>query len=75
MEEKFNFIALELTTDEILAELKSEITNDLSKKLQKILVRADLAKFAKNKPTDSENSESMLVAKEIILSTKKTEDE
>ena len=27
--------------------------NDLSKKLQKILARADLAKFAKNKPTDS----------------------
>ena len=37
LEEKFNFIALELTTDEILAELKSKITNDLSKKLQKIL--------------------------------------
>jgi len=75
LEEKFNFIALELTTDEILGELKPQISNDLSKKLQKILVRADLAKFAKNKPTDSENSESMLLAKEIILSTKKTEDE
>lgn len=75
LEERFKFIALELTTEEILLELKSLINKDLSKKLQKILQRADLAKFAKNQPNDLENLESMSLAKEIILSTKNTENE
>jgi hypothetical protein len=75
LEGRFKFIALELTTDEILTELKSVINNDLFKKLQKILERADLAKFAKNQPTDLQNLESMSLAKEIISSTKKTENE
>ena len=75
LEGRFKFIALELTTDEILNELKSEINNDVFKKLQKILERADLAKFAKNQPTDLQNLESMSLAKEIISSTKKSENE
>ena len=75
LEGRFKFIALELTTDEILTELKSAINNDVFKKLQKILERADLAKFAKNQPTDLQNLESMSLAKEIISSTKKTENE
>ena len=75
LEERFKFIALELTTEEILLELKSLINKDLSKKIQKILERADLAKFAKNQPNDLENLESMSLAKEIILSTKNTENE
>ncbi|MAW31691.1 MAG: hypothetical protein CMD15_07425 [Flavobacteriales bacterium] len=75
LEARFKFIALELTTDEILTELKSVINNDVFKKLQKILERADLAKFAKNQPTDLQNLESMSLAKEIISSTKKSENE
>ena len=75
LEGRFKFIALELTTDEILNELKSAINNDVFKKLQKILERADLAKFAKNQPTDLQNLESMSLAKEIISSTKKSENE
>ena len=75
LEGRFKFIALELTTDEILTELKSVINNDIFKKLQKILERADLAKFAKNQPTDLQNLESMSLAKEIISSTKKIENE
>ena len=75
LEERFKFIALELTTDEILTELKSVINNEVFKKLKKILERADLAKFAKNLPTDLQNLESMSLAKEIISSTKKSENE
>ena len=37
-----------------------------------LLQRADLAKFAKSKPVDSENIESMSIAKRFVSSTKKT---
>ena len=69
-EDKFKFIALELTTYEILAELKSILDTDQLSSLKTLLQRADLAKFAKSKPNDSDNKESMVLAKQFVNSTK-----
>ena len=69
-EEKFKFIALELTTNEILEELKGTLKNEQINNLKSILQRADLAKFAKSKPINTENIESMMIAKDFVNSTK-----
>ena len=69
-EDKFQFIALELTTNEILEELKIILDNTQINNLKLILQRADLAKFAKSKPINTENIESMVLAKEFVDSTK-----
>lgn len=74
MENRFKFIALELTTDEILREIKSILSNEVSNNLKTILQRADLAKFAKSKPIDTENTESMRLAKQFVQSTKKQQE-
>ena len=69
-EERFQFIALELTTDEIINELKSKLNQEQIQNLKTLLQRADLAKFAKSKPIESENTESMLLAKNFVNNTK-----
>lgn len=69
-EERFNFIALELTTDEIIQEIKNKIQQENVDHLQTILQRADLAKFAKSIPTKEENNESMELAKDFVINTK-----
>lgn len=69
-EERFQFIALELTTDEIIDELKSKLKQEQIQNLKTLLQRADLAKFAKSKPIESENTESMLLAKNFVNNTK-----
>lgn len=69
-EERFKFIALELTTDEILDELKNKLNSNQLADLNTLLQRADLVKFAKSKPIDSDNIESMLLAKNFVNQTK-----
>jgi len=69
-ENRFNFIALELATDEILKELKSRLNAEQLANIRTLLHRADLAKFAKSKPNDSENEESMTLAKQFVNKTK-----
>ena len=69
-ENRFNFIALELATDEILKELKSRLNAEQLANIRTLLQRADLAKFAKSKPNDSENKESMTLAKQFVNNTK-----
>ena len=69
-ENRFNFIALELATDEILKELKSRLNAEQLANIRTLLQRADLAKFAKSKPNDSENEESMTLAKQFVNKTK-----
>ena len=69
-ENRFQFIALEITTDEILIELAEEINTKEITKLKILLERADLAKFAKSKPGKNENIQSMLLAKEFVNNTK-----
>ena len=70
IENHFMFIALELTTEEILSKLKNQINTDLLNKLRIILQRSDLAKFAKSKPIKEENIESLEIANYFIISTK-----
>ena len=69
-ENRFKFIALELTTDEILKEIHVILDEKLLTNLRIILQRADLAKFAKSKPVDTENTQSMTLAKEFVITTK-----
>lgn len=69
-EDRFSFIALELTTYEIIEELSNKVTNDQLASISLLLQRADLAKFAKSKPSDSENIESMQLAKDFVNNTK-----
>ena len=69
-EDRFNFIALELATDEIISELKSKVNNEQLASITILLQRADLAKFAKSKPDEDENKESMQLAKHFVGQTK-----
>jgi len=69
-EKRFSFIALELATDEILKELKSRLNAEQLANIRRLLQRADLAKYAKSKPNDSENKESMTLAKQFVNNTK-----
>jgi len=69
-EKRFSFIALELATDEILKELKSRLNAEQLANIRTLLQRADLAKYAKSKPNDSENKESMTLAKQFVNNTK-----
>ena len=69
-ENRFNFIALELATDEIINELKSKVDNEQLASITILLQRADLAKFAKSKPDGDENEESMQLAKHFVGQTK-----
>ena len=69
-ENRFNFIALELATDEIISELKSKVNNEQLASITMLLQRADLAKFAKSKPDEGENKESMQLAKHFVGQTK-----
>ena len=69
-ENRFNFIALELATDEIISELKIKVDNEQLASITILLQRADLAKFAKSKPDGDENEESMQLAKHFVGQTK-----
>ena len=69
-ENRFNFIALELATEEIISELKSKVNNEQLASITILLKRADLAKFAKSKPEETENKESMQLAKHFVGQTK-----
>jgi len=69
--ERYKFIALELPTDEILQNLRNK---NLKKEdlitLTTILQRADLAKYAKSKPTDKENEDSLEFGQDFVNNTK-----
>jgi hypothetical protein len=67
---RFKFIALELTTDEIISKLKSKVNNEYLSSITILLQRADLAKFAKSKPNEDENKESMQLAQYFVKNTK-----
>jgi hypothetical protein len=73
-EERFQFIALELTTAEIIEVLKNKLDANQIDNLRTLLQRADLAKFAKSKPIDAENTESMILAKNFVNNTKVKKD-
>ena len=70
IENRFNFIALELTTEEILSEIKIHVNSDNLNNIKTLLERADLVKFAKSKPEKNTSVESMNLANNFILNTK-----
>lgn len=74
LEKRYNIYALELTTDEILSNLKhTELPIDAESKLKSLLQLSDLVKFAKAKPEASNNDRSMRTALEFIQVTKQIE--
>ncbi|MBC8265762.1 MAG: hypothetical protein H8E84_02240 [Flavobacteriales bacterium] len=74
LEQRFQILALELPTYDIIQNLKNK---DLQKEdlqtLSTILKKADLAKYAKSKPTDLENEKSMEQSVIFVKNTKKME--
>lgn len=75
IELRYNILALEQTTSEILSDLsqKQEIANDLKEKLKELLQLADLVKFAKMKTLAEENEKLFAYAKLFIEETKQNE--
>ena len=74
LEGRYGITAMELTSDEILKVMKSQVIDPVSKeKLKQILVLADYVKFAKVVPIDVENELSMNSAFDFINGTKREE--
>ena len=72
LEDRFQILALELPTYDILQSLRNkEMQAENLHTLTTILQRADLAKYAKSKPTNSENDESMIQSVGFVKNTKK----
>ncbi len=75
LENRFGVNALEFTTEETIVALKGKDFDEKHKtKLREILQRADLVKFAKDKPGAEVHEEAMTVAKDFVKQTKKTID-
>ena len=70
IENRYNFIALELTTYEILDRIKNNISIEIFNELKKVLEVSDLAKFAKSRPTDDENIECIKLSIKFVNQTK-----
>ena len=74
LEYRFQILALELPTYDILQSLRNKgIQSENLHTLTTILQRADLAKYAKSKPTDLENEHSMELSLVFVNNTKKKE--
>lgn len=72
LEKRYGIKAHEQTSDEIFASLTYMDIDDKSRNhLRKILLLADLAKFAKQKPLPAENEQSMENAIVFVMHTKK----
>lgn len=74
IEQRFQVMAHEQTSDEILSSLKFVLTDaEAMIRLRKSLKTADLVKFAKHKPGFSENEVSLTNAQEFVSSTAEKE--
>jgi len=74
IERRFQFNALEMTTDEILTLFKRDkSTQSVYQNLSQILQIADLVKFAKIEPLESENELSMINSYLFVNQTKQEE--
>ena len=74
LEDRFQVLALELPTFDILISLtKKGLAKEDLQTLTTILQRADMAKYAKSKPIDSENKESMNLSVSFVKNTKAKE--
>ncbi|MBN2572272.1 MAG: hypothetical protein JXA68_09100, partial [Ignavibacteriales bacterium] len=73
-EDRFNFLALEMTSGEILENLKYHSDGvKILEVTENFLTNADLVKFAKFKPMPNVNNEMMIQAYSIVEQTKKEE--
>ena len=71
LEFRFNYYAMEATTEEIINEVnKREISMDTSAKLQETLRLADFVKFAKMNPAPDQNTKSIQSAFDFVEMTK-----
>lgn len=74
IERRFQFNALEMTTEEILTLFKRDkTTQSVYQNLSQILQLADLVKFAKIEPLESENELSMINSYLFVNQTKQEE--
>ena len=71
LENRYNILALEQTTEEILADLKPiRMDAEVRQNLKDLFQLMDLVKFAKQQPSSSENESAMVWSKELIQKTK-----
>ncbi len=71
LERRYDVMALEETTDEILDRLREKQPgNGVMEETEKILRRADLVKFAKYQPAIPEHEEMMVVVHDVVDKTK-----
>ncbi|MDR1347239.1 MAG: hypothetical protein LBJ63_02245 [Prevotellaceae bacterium] len=77
IEGRFSILAMEKTSDEILADIKKNKIDDVYSfdKLREMFYTSDLAKFAKYQPGPDENEESFKTAFEFVTSTQPKEEE
>ncbi len=74
LERRFGFEAPEMTSDEIIDELKMRKVNpEVMEKLKGMMMLADLVKFAKAQPTPLENDLSLNHAVDFVNETKPAE--
>jgi len=74
IEGRYNISAMELTSDEIMAIMKSQVIDNVSKeKLKQILALADYVKFAKAQPIDVENELTLNNAFDFVKGTLREE--
>ena len=76
LEYRYNYYAMEATTEEILQEVyKYEVNMDAGAKLRETLSLADFVKFAKMNPAPDQNMKSMDSALAFVNMTKQTLEE
>ena len=73
IEGRFQVLALEQTTDEILHSLQHTVPGEPREKLGQFLRLADLVKFAKVQPVASENETSLSAARDFVERTQPVE--
>lgn len=74
IEGRYNVMAMELTSDEIMTVMKSQVIDNLSKeKLSQVLSLADFVKFAKAQPIDVEHELTMNNALDFVRGTLREE--
>jgi len=70
LEERFNIMAVEMTTSEIIEALPAQpVPPNAIEKLLVIFERADLVKFAKSTPVPSQHEESFMMAIDFVRAT------
>lgn len=75
-EDVYEFLALESTTKEVLLDLSQRrMETLLHKKIAKLLIDSDMAKFARYKPTADQVAESLLLANELLQTFKRIDND